>query len=73
MEDDYEAGYAEGFHHGRSTLAVLPVTDTQVERAARKYHELGNGSGSFDRMADHYRATLLFRIRAALEASRGAE
>lgn len=47
-------------------------SDAQVEAAAREYHERGNGEGSFDRMADHVRISLLFRMRAALRAVGGA-
>ncbi|QRI45096.1 hypothetical protein QEH45_gp42 [Microbacterium phage Shocker] len=47
-------------------------SDAQVEAAAREYHERGNGEGSFDRMADHVRTSLLFRMRAALRAAGGA-
>lgn len=47
----------------------MKITDEMVERAAREYHECGNGAGSFDRMAEYVQARLLFRIRAALEAA----
>lgn len=44
-------------------------TDAQVQAAAREYHERGNGEGSFDRIAEHIRASLVFRMRAALRAA----
>lgn len=44
-------------------------SDAQAEAAAREYHERGNGEGSFDRMADHVRTSLLFRMGCALRAA----
>lgn len=39
--NDYDAGYAEGFHHGRSTpQELLPLTDAPRERLAQILHEL---------------------------------
>lgn len=35
--DDYEAGYAEGFHHGRSTPAEREITDEMVRDALNEY------------------------------------
>lgn len=55
--------------YGADEHAQTEPTEKQVEAAAREYHERGNGEGSFDRVADHIRASLLFRIRAALRAA----
>lgn len=46
-------------------------SDAQVAAAAREYHERGNGEGSFDRMANHVRVSLLFRMGCALRAAGG--
>lgn len=44
-------------------------SEEQIERAAQEYHERGNGEGSFDRMAEHVRVSLLFRMGCALTAA----
>jgi len=44
------------------------ITKEMIEAAAREYHERGNGEGSFDRIAEHVRSSLLFRMGCALEA-----
>lgn len=59
-EDDYEVGYAEGFHHGRSTPIVPPITDDQVEAVANIMSE-SEDTGSLE------------TARAALEAARAVE
>lgn len=35
VTDDYDAGYGEGFHHGRSTPRDVTVTPEMVDRAAQ--------------------------------------
>ena len=57
------AGYSKG---------PRPITDEMVEAAARKYHERGNGEGSYARASEHVRTSLLFRMECALNAAEGA-
>ncbi|MGO2600909.1 MAG: hypothetical protein ACTH7X_08980 [Brevibacterium aurantiacum] len=64
--------YIEGFTAGAvwaSDQADREPSDAEVIGAAREYHERGNGEGSFERMADHVRDSLIFRMRAALLAA----
>lgn len=71
ITDDYEVGYAEGFHHGRSTPAPREITDEMVERAARAHHIFVWGDDldpHFPMPRDEHLA-----MRAALEAALNPE
>lgn len=61
VTDDYEAGYGEGFHHGRSTPIERPVSETEVEAAGRMLY--GVSWGDVD-LCDPV------LVRTALEAAR---
>lgn len=69
-QDDFMSGWRTADRLRRPE--ECEPSDAQIEAAAREYHERGNGEGSFDRMADHVRTSLLFRMGCALRAAGGA-
>lgn len=76
--DDYEAGYAEGFHHGASTPAPPTITDEMVERAARVLYEREPvlaplTARNWDETGRITRSTFGERARTALVAALGGE
>ena len=63
--DDYEAGYAEGFHHGRSTPRepLSEQSDAQVKAALVAFYGEAKAAHMWDRCED-----LRAALRAAAEA-----
>lgn len=66
LTDDYDAGYAEGFHHGRSTPRDVTVTHEMADRAAQAFAVFASGQKLSHRELGVGRQAWIVALKAAL-------